>query len=412
MPVSLEVKRKRSFGKGKCKIQRTKKARQKKVQHVENNLESTHNEIVQGIKNKYERKIGIVSAENKMLEKRRTKLKRLDKIQEVSNKIEKNEEEIERYKDNLRNELEDYYLKSHKYFVQYYQEDTNKNNSFCDDENNEDKYFADITTLNSGKYGRYNKNFRLKKYNDKASVYEKYKRKVDPNYVFDSKIQEYRECPLCHNNNKITASEGQISCMNCGYEVDVKLEGVRLSYHDISMRQNNESYSYSKQGHLKSNLQNLQGKPVAIPEEVFKELDIERKAEKIPKHKLRIRKIREWLKRNDRSNYYENSNYIMEKMGGPKSPKLSRELIEQVETIFIKIQVPFKKYRHLIYSQTPNKDRRNFFIYNYILYKIFQLLGQDYILEHLILPKTQSNKNIMDEFWYYICHDCDLEYIS
>ena len=64
------------------------------------------------------------------------------------------------------------------------------------------------------------------------------------------------------------------------------------------------------------------------------------------------------------------------------NPKLTSELEEQLKIMFDEIQVPFEKYSRLICP-----DRKNFLNYNYVLYKMCELLNKDEFLNCFPLLK-------------------------
>jgi hypothetical protein len=207
-----------------------------------------------------------------------------------------------------------------------------------------------------------------------------------------------------------SSTEGELVCITCGNTRDAVLEGVRQTYRDIHTRQSTENYNYSKCGHLDFHLQKLQGKPVDLPPGMLDNIKKHMENDGVSPKNLTIKKMRVYLQIIKQTEFYEDANYIIECLGGPKAPKLDKDLNELVKSLFVRILVPFRKIKKTLFATTHNTDRRNLVIYNFILYKIFEMLKKEEYLKHLCLLKTSKINIQLEHFWYYTCKECNFEY--
>jgi uncharacterized Zn finger protein (UPF0148 family) len=301
-----------------------------------------------------------------------------------------------------------YYSKALPCLIEYYntqQPAHQQNTQQVDDEDNvqlSDKtHFIDIVARAAEQ-----------KHNaSKASILDKFLLRFDHKYCPNTSELDIN-CKFCGSNLNHSSTEGELMCITCGYTKQAVLEGVKMSYKELSTRQTNENYSYSKCGHLDFHLQHFQGKPVPLPDGLKESILEEMAADSIQPKSLTIKRMRDYLYRLGFSKFYENSNYIIELCGGPKAPRLDKEYIDLVRSLFAKILIPFRKLRKELFSNTNNQDRRNLVIYNYILYKIFELTDRCDLLKQLYLLKTTKINIQLEHFWYYTCKDCGFKYIK
>jgi hypothetical protein len=74
--------------------------------------------------------------------------------------------------------------------------------------------------------------------------------------------------------------------------------------------------------------------------------------------------------------------------------------------MFDEIQIPFEKYCKIVCPA-----RKNFLNYNYIFYKMCQLLSKDEFLSFFPLLKSREKLYEHDLIWKGICNDLRWEYI-
>ena len=104
--------------------------------------------------------------------------------------------------------------------------------------------------------------------------------------------------------------------------------------------------------------------------------------------------------------YYEHIPTIINELCGIDAPKMTCELEEQLKIMFDEIQIPFEKYSKIICP-----ERKNFLNYNYIFYKMCQLLNKDEFLICFPLLKSREKLYEHDLIWKGICKDLKWEFI-
>jgi len=343
------------------------------------NMETKHTQMLETIKEKYLPQI------KKLQETIKSSTPKTINLNDIA--------EIATLKRQYTKELSNYYGKATQCLIEYYTEKQQVNQI---ETNNTS--FVDIVSRTV-----------QKNIFSKATILEKYLLRFDPKYTPTNDEKEIL-CKFCGSNLNMASSEGETLCVVCGYTKDSVLEGVKMSYKDSSTRQTSENYSYSKCGHLDFHLSHLQGKPVPLPETLIPKLKELIEYDGVKPKSLTIIKIRGYLKRIGETQFYENANYIIELLGGAKSPKLDKDFIELVRSLFARLLVPFRNIRKELFSNTNNKDRRNLVIYNFILYKIFDMLDRQDLLKFLCLLKTTKINIQLEYFWYVTCKECNFNY--
>ena len=102
--------------------------------------------------------------------------------------------------------------------------------------------------------------------------------------------------------------------------------------------------------------------------------------------------------------YYEHVSYIYSKLSGNEAPKLTYAEENKIKLLFKQIDKSFNKF-------CP-KDRNNFFNYNYLLHKLFKIIGMDQYLEYFPLLKSKEKLLKQDEIWKLICKDLNFKYMT
>ena len=108
------------------------------------------------------------------------------------------------------------------------------------------------------------------------------------------------------------------------------------------------------------------------------------------------------LKKLGFNKYYEHINFIKDKLG-LKPPIISQELEETLCNFFMEIQYPYAKH-------CPDY-RVNFLHYYYVLYKLFELLGENHYLREIPMLKDREKLIEQDTIWKHICDELNWEFI-
>ena len=196
--------------------------------------------------------------------------------------------------------------------------------------------------------------------------------------------------------------EGVLICNSCSTNVQYLIENEKPSYKEPPKEVC--FYAYKKINHFKEILAQFQGKETTqIPVEVIENLKQQIKKERIELSSMTYYKTKDLLKKLGYNKYYEHINFIKNKLG-IKPPIISQELEETLCNFFMEIQYPYAKH-------CPDY-RVNFLHYYYVLYKLFELLGESHYLIEIPMLKDREKLIEQDIIWKKICEELDWEFIA
>lgn len=248
--------------------------------------------------------------------------------------------------------------------------------------------------------------------NSKSKLYNNYIRKFYPELKFiDDSVQNIlpSECKNCKSDTFVYESRTSSEiCTKCGL-TDYVFGACNDStpvYTDCCEQVS--VFNYKRNNHFQECLNQLQAKEnTNIPPKIIEELLLEFKKYNITNPKLFTASlVKSYLKKLKYNKYYEHIPTIINEICGLRAPKMTPELEEQLKIMFDEIQDPFEKYSKII---SPN--RKNFLNYNYIFYKMCQLLNKDEFLKFFPLLKSRENLYEHDLIWKGICNDLRWEFI-
>jgi hypothetical protein len=93
--------------------------------------------------------------------------------------------------------------------------------------------------------------------------------------------------------------------------------------------------------------------------------------------------------------YNENWLQIINRITGYRPPGIGNDELERLDLMFEGTQVPFGMFK-------PD-GRKNLLNYNFLLYRLFQLIGRDDVLCHFPQLKTRAKWLELDRCWAQIC---------
>jgi DNA-directed RNA polymerase subunit RPC12/RpoP/uncharacterized protein YdhG (YjbR/CyaY superfamily) len=236
----------------------------------------------------------------------------------------------------------------------------------------------------------------------KSQLVDEYLSCMDSNYLRPLSQDALGACMHCRTELVCLQQEGTMVCPSCGYQELLLVEQNRPLLRQIAKEASHQSYK--RINHFREWCSQLQGRESTdIPEEVFEQILQEIKKEKImdPK-KITYAKMREILKKLKINKYYEHINFIIRRICDVQTPHFSPELEEKLCNMFKEIQSSFVKF-------CPT-SRKNFLSYSYVLFKFFQILGQQdkqYLeyCKHLVLLKSREKLYVQDQIFKKICED-------
>jgi len=205
-------------------------------------------------------------------------------------------------------------------------------------------------------------------------------------------------CSGCNCNLKLAANESYVVCDTCGhFEVYFEPSATGLTYEQEVNTDTNIHFSYKRINHLRELLSQLQAKESSdVPSEVLDIIRAEFKKERIHNmHQISQDKVKRFLKKCNLTKYYEHTRQITNLLSGKPPPTISNELYDKIITMFIEIQEPFER--------TCPKTRKNFFSYNYILFKFCELLEAHEHMHLFPLLKSREKLYQQDCIWKDIC---------
>ena len=347
------------------------------------------------------------------LKKERKELK--TKLEEHNNIIKSNQppsltiEQIMEYKDRLeeinenikflKNKKIEYFLDNSKYIFDYFENKKNISDGVDKNTNNSKNKLVDAF-------------FKINKENDNISgiesknnnIFSKYLSNIDESFLdINAFLTPTDVCQSCFKGELIPMDdEGVLICNHCSTNVQYLIENEKPSYKEPPKEVC--FYAYKKINHFKEILAQFQGKETTqIPFEVIENLKLQIKKERINMIKLTYYETKGLLKKLGYNKYYEHINFIKDKLG-IKPPIITQELEETLCNFFMEIQYPYAKH-------CPDY-RVNFLHYYYVLYKLFELLGETHYLHEIPMLKDREKLIEQDTIWKKICEELDWEFIA
>jgi hypothetical protein len=212
-------------------------------------------------------------------------------------------------------------------------------------------------------------------------------------------------CDGCGDRLLSIPEEGTVVCSGCGASWNsIDCGRANLTYEQEINRNVTPSFSYKRAVHLIEWMNQILGKETTrIPPEVVDQVKAEfRKARISCVEDITPQRVRAYLKKLSLSKYYEHSVSICRTLG-VEPPRVTPDIEEKVKVMFQAVQVPFQKH--------APPGRSNFLSYSYILFKFFELLGQDHILPYLPLLKSRQKLRTHDCTWQKICRELTWQFI-
>jgi len=214
------------------------------------------------------------------------------------------------------------------------------------------------------------------------------------NYVQNKTKKRINDkCVNCGKEVMILQTESKIVCEHCGVEEDVIINSDKPSFREPPSELT--YFAYKRINHFNETLAQVQAKESTdIPEQIFDDIKNELKRERISNmNKLNKKMIRKYLDRLGYNKYYEHAPYIIQKLSG-KQLNIPRELEEHAKLMFRMAEEQFPKIKP--------PDRKNFLNYNYMHYKIFEMLGCHEIKKNFPLLKGKPKLHLQDQMLHDI----------
>ena len=295
----------------------------------------------------------------------------------------------------LKQKKKEYYLNNSKHIFDYFED---KQNISKKETTSKNKLLNTFFKIDTGEEQTANNVTK------ESSIFQKYLSNIDESFLdINMYIHPTDICQYCFKGELISMEdEGVLICNTCFRNIPYLIENEKPSYKEPPKEVC--FYAYKKINHFKEILAQFQGKETTqIPIDVIEFLKLQIKKERISLDKMTYYKTKELLKKLGFNKYYEHINFIKDKLG-IKPPIISQELEETLCNFFMEIQYPYAKH-------CPDY-RVNFLHYYYVLFKLFELLGEKHYLPEIPMLKDREKLIEQDTIWKKICEELNWEYIT
>ena len=192
------------------------------------------------------------------------------------------------------------------------------------------------------------------------------------------------ECPRCAGEKLLLCTaKSCMACPRCGYRVAYLDTSSTSTAFDQTVEYS--AYSYKRVNHFGMYLTLVQGKEAhKVPDEILNAVmhdlyhaqgirepaDITQARVRATLRKLRLRKA------------YDHVTQITARLSGVRAFRLRPEVEDELKNMFLQMQPAF-----LLHAP---KSRTNFLSYPYVLYRLFQILKLDHMLESVALLRGRD----------------------
>jgi hypothetical protein len=212
------------------------------------------------------------------------------------------------------------------------------------------------------------------------------------------------ECVEC--KGEIGEIENSICvCLDCGLVAQVGYSmrdpSANLNWDDLKNAPGRQ-YTYRRLNHFREYLRQIQGKSRAtIPLEIYEEVTAEFKKSMVRKELITPTLVKTKLKKIGKSKWYEHAEAIAAKISTVYKPiNIDPSHEEKLCLMFIQLEAPFEKIKHLV-----KKSRKNFLSYPFAYFKLNELNGWDAYNSNCVLLKSVTLINRQDKWWNLVMNE-------
>ena len=203
------------------------------------------------------------------------------------------------------------------------------------------------------------------------------------------------ECPTCAVKLLHCVAKSVLACPQCGYAMTyLDATSSTTSFDDVVEYSH---YSYKRANHFQMHIALCQGKeahrvPAETLEMVMRELYRQRVLEPAEVTPKRVRAI---LRRLRLRRAYDHVCQITSRISGIPPPRISVATEERLRLMFLQMQPVFERH--------APKTRTNFLSYSYVLYRCFQIMGLEKMLDGISLLKGREKLELNDAIFRKMC---------
>ena len=347
----------------------------------------SNNLKIKKLKKKLKNKKEDYEMTNEEIEKKYSIILEINNLEKENKEIENNDPKVKYFLDTM-DILEKYYSKPNE-----------------DEEEKKDEItIIDYIQKKDSKKNNISKFVNGKKKILRKQIYFEYLDKVDKSNKKGklTYVKNYTFCDNCNVEKILITNESLYVCEKCGECNSTIIETEKTSYKDNLNEISN--FSYKRYNHFCEWLNQFQGiETISIPIKVFNKIKIEINKQKLDVKKIDSRKMRNILKKINETKYYENINYILNKLNNKPAPKFTKSVEGKLKIMFKKCQEPFNK--------VCPPDRKNFLSYSYAIRKFLEILNEDKYIEEFPLLKSREKLYEQDLIWKKMCEVLEWKFI-
>lgn len=208
----------------------------------------------------------------------------------------------------------------------------------------------------------------------------------------------------CGEPLRYSPVDSTMLCTACGTtKTHIEIGTRGLNYDEQVDHASKRAFTYKRISHFIECLNASQAKQnTSIPDEVLDAITSEMKKYRMSPESLTATHVRAFLKRRGLSKFYEHVNYILSLINHTKKTTIPKHVEETLVKMFIATQKPF--------DSVADADRVNFLRYNYIIYKMLEIIGETEYLEMFPLLKSRNKLIQHDQVWKRICEHPQIQW--
>lgn len=198
------------------------------------------------------------------------------------------------------------------------------------------------------------------------------------------------ECVTCAGVKLLLcATKSIMTCPVCGYSVAyLDATSTSTSFDDVVEF---SQYSYKRVNHYVMWIALVQGKEAhRVSDDIMQKVmqDLYARQKVTQAQDVTYKRVREALRKLKLRKAYDHVTQITMRISGIRPTRLSAQTEEKLKNMFLQMQPAFQQH--------APKTRTNFLSYSYVLYRCFQILKLDHMLDRLVLLKGRDKLEAND----------------
>ena len=221
---------------------------------------------------------------------------------------------------------------------------------------------------------------------------------------YNDDVDDEHTCSTCKTPLTYSPTDATAICTSCGVTDAYFENGTRgLNYQEQVDYASKRAFTYKRISHFIECLNASQAKQnTSIPQEVIDAIQSEMKKHRIQAENLTSDHVRKFLKRRGYAKYYEHVNFIVSSINHNVRTTIPKHVEETLIKMFTATQTPFE--------MVTDSDRVNFLRYNYIIYKMLEIIDETDYLHMFPLLKSRNKLIQHDQVWKKICEHPSIQW--